>query len=740
MVKRLRDWPSRSPLFQVTLFTLVGLFCFELAKELLAPELSKWQSHLVTIGLGTLVAAAGGAIVLSRLQRLHRRVLAVESAGRQSAQEELGRLFDLSLDLVCVVDEGGRLRRLSPSWGAALGHRAEDLVGTPLRDLVHPEDWPATEAQVRHLLDSGTRAAFESRTRCRDCSFRWLHWNAAPLPGQRLFFATGRDVTERRRMTEELEQSRQAAESANRAKSLFLANMSHEIRTPLNGVLGMTGLALDTDLTAEQREYLGMARASGEALLHIINDILDFSKIEAGKLEFEELDFDLHAAVEEAVGLLAEKAAAKGLELVCQVEAEAPCWLRGDPGRLRQVVLNLAGNAIKFTERGEVVVRARPEEQGVAGALVRCEVCDTGPGIPAEVQPRLFRSFEQADGSTTRKHGGTGLGLAISKRLVGLMGGQIGLTSEPGRGSTFWFTVRLAEGVAAPPPKRNGSLRGLRVLVVDDNATNRAVLKHALAGWGLRVTEAPGGAEALAELRSAEGAFALALLDFQMPGMDGLELARRIRADPALCSVKLIMLTSLGLRGQREQARDAGLDGYLVKPVRLSQLFDCLVTVMGGTGPSPPAPARAATTAEGGPAPAGHGRRVLLAEDNPINQSLALRLLQKLGCRVDVAGNGREAVAAAARADYALIFMDCQMPEMDGFEATAAIRKGERAARRVPIIALTASAMQGDREACLGAGMDDYLSKPLRFGDLERTLRRWLGGGAEAAEGSRAYS
>jgi PAS domain S-box-containing protein len=729
MVKLLRDWPRRSPLFQVTLFTLVGLFCFELTKELLLPELSKWQSHLLTIGLGTLVAAGAGAIVLSRLERLHRRVLAVESAGRKSAQEELGRLFDLSPDLVCVVDEGGQFRRLSPSWASALGHRVEELPGTALRDLVHPDDWPATEAQVRHLLDGDKRVEFENRTRCRDGSYRWLHWNAAPLPGQRLFFATGRDVTERRRMTEELQRAREVAESANRAKSLFLANMSHEIRTPLNGILGMTELALDTDLTAEQREYLGMARASGEALLHIINDILDFSKIEAGKLELEELDFDLHAAVEEAVGLLGEKAAAKGLELVCQVEAESPCWLRGDPGRLRQVVLNLAGNAIKFTERGEVVVRARPEGRGEAGALVRCEVRDTGAGIPAEVQPRLFCSFEQADGSTTRKYGGTGLGLAISKRLVGLMGGQIGVTSEPGRGSTFWFTVPLAKGVATPPPKRNGSLRGLRVLVVDDNATNRAVLTHALAGWGMRVTEATGGAEALAALRAPEGAFALALLDFQMPGMDGLELVRRIKAEPALCGVKLIMLTSLGVRGQREQACAAGFDGYLVKPVRQSQLFDCLATVMAGAGPLARAPAKAAAASEVAPA-AGHGPRVLLAEDNPINQSLALRLLEKLGCRVDVANNGQEAVAAAARADYAMIFMDCQMPEMDGYEATAAIRKAERAPRRVPIIALTASAMQGDREACLGAGMDDYLSKPLRFGDMERALRRWLGGGA----------
>src|SRR5262249_22496910 len=344
-------------------------------------------------------------------------------------------------------------------------------------------------------------------------------------------------------------------------------------------------------------------------------DMLDFSKIEAGKLELEAIDFDLHAAVEEAVGLLAERASAKGLELICHIEAPPPCWLRGDPGRLRQVLLNLAGNAVKFTERGEVVVSARLEEQGPAGAVVRCEVRDTGAGIPAEVQPRLFDSFTQADSSTTRKFGGTGLGLAISKRLVGLMGGEIGLTSEPGRGSTFRFTVRLAKGEVAPPaPRRDGVLRGLRALVVDDNATNRMVLTHNLAGWGMRVAEASGGAEALAALRSAEEAFALALLDFQMPGMDGLELARHIKADPALAGVKLIMLTSLGVRGQREQARAAGIEGYLVKPVRLSQLYDCLATVMAATEPLPSAPPRPAADSERRP-PVAHGPRVLLAED-----------------------------------------------------------------------------------------------------------------------------
>jgi PAS domain S-box-containing protein len=736
MLKLLPDWLRRLPWLQVTLFTFLGLLLFESSKELLLPHLSKWQSHTMTIALGTFVASVGGALVLSNLQRMHRRVLALESASRKNTEEELGRLFDLSLDLVCVVDFDGRLRRLNPAWEAVLGHTGEAVLYTSLMDFVHPEDRPATEPQVRRLLDGSSKGSFENRMRCRDGSYRWVHWNAAPLPGQRLFFATGRDITERKRMTDELQQAKVAAEAASRAKSQFLANMSHEVRTPLNGILGMTGLALDTDLTTEQREYLGMANSSAEALLHIINDILDFSKIEAGKLELEAIDFDLYATVEEAVGLLAEKASVKGLELICHIDAQPPCWLRGDPGRLRQVLLNLAGNAIKFTERGEVVVCARLEDQGTAGTIVRCEVRDTGAGIPAEVQPRLFGSFTQADTSTTRKFGGTGLGLAISKRLVGLMGGEIGLTSEPGRGSTFRFTVHLAKGeVAPPPPPRNDALRGLRALVVDDNATNRIVLTRSLAGWGLCVAEASNGAEALAALRSAEDAFALALLDFQMPQMDGLELARHIKADPALAGVRLIMLTSLGVRGQREQARAVGIDGYLVKPVRQSQLYDCLATVMAATKQLPPAPTKPAADSERRP-PVAHGPRILLAEDNLVNQVLALRLLQKLGCCVDVVGNGREAVAAVARGEYALVFMDCEMPEMDGFEATGAIRQGETCSRRVPIIALTANAMQGDREACLAAGMDDYLSKPLGLRDLERMLRRWQ---AKTTETESAY-
>jgi PAS domain S-box-containing protein len=726
MLKLLPDWLRRRPWLQVTLFTFIGLLLFESTKELMLPDISKWRSHIITIGFGTLVAAVGGALVLSRLQRMHRRVLALESASRKNAEEELGRLFDLSLDLVCVVDFDGRLRRLNPAWEAVLGHNGDGVLDRSLMDFVHPDDWQATEPQVRHLLAGGSKASFENRMRCRNGAYRWVHWNAAPLPGQRLFFATGRDITEQKRMTDELQQAKLAAEAASRAKSQFLANMSHEVRTPLNGILGMTELALDTELTTEQREYVGMARSSAEALLHIINDILDFSKIEAGKLELEAIDFDLCATVEEAVGLLAEKATVKGLELICHVDAQPPCWLRGDPGRLRQVLLNLAGNAIKFTERGEVVVGARLEEQGPAGTLVRCEVRDTGAGIPAEVQPRLFGSFTQADASTTRRFGGTGLGLAISKRLVGLMGGEIGLKSEPGLGSTFQFTVRLAKGEVPPPaPPRNDALRGLRALIVDDNATNRMVLTRNLTAWGLYAAEASGGAEALAALRSAREPFELVLLDYQMPQMDGVELARHIKADPALAGLKLIMLTSMGVRGQREQARAAGIDGYLVKPVRLSQLYDCLATVMATPERLPPAATRAAAESERRPPPVVHGPRVLLAEDNLVNQTLARRMLEKLGCFVDVVGTGREALAAVARHDYAIVFMDCQMPEMDGFEATAAIRRGESGSRRVPIIALTASAMQGDREECLAAGMDDYLSKPLGQRDIERMLRRW---------------
>jgi PAS domain S-box-containing protein len=641
-------------------------------------------------------------------------------------------LIDKTWDLITVIEADLRIAYITPSAERILGYSPGDLEGRPFTELVHPDDSRMVIEHLIGLTDDHTDAVvFEVRMQNVDGQWRIVDWTAANLlddPSVNGYVLNGGDVTEARQAAQDLLAARDAALVASRTKSQFVSMMSHEIRTPMNGVIGLTDLLLETDLDGEQLELASGVKVSAESLLVIINDILDFSKIEAGKLEIEESALNVPNVVDDVGRILAGTAHTKGLELLVDVQPDVPTGLLGDGTRIRQVLLNFGANAVKFTSEGEVVIRVSVLHQNSERVALHFDVVDTGIGIAEEDQERLFSAFAQADSSTTRRFGGTGLGLTISRQLVELMGGRLGLTSAPGAGSTFWFELSLRRSDDVPSDEGSGdprTLSGQRALVVDDNATNRRILRQQLLSWGVEAVEASDGYQALelALTAAQDGrSFDLGVVDLNMPGMDGIELARTLKDDPATAPTMLFLLSSSGHRLEAAESHLTGFAASLTKPVRSSELFDCLITSLNsGTvldTSEGSAEARAVTAETSG--------RILLVEDNKVNQLVGTKVLENLGYTFTIANNGLEALDAFRSDTYDAILMDCQMPEMDGYEATEAIRHIEGTAWHIPIIAMTAAAMEGDRERCMAAGMDDFITKPVRLEAVSTVLKRWV--------------
>jgi two-component system, sensor histidine kinase and response regulator len=650
----------------------------------------------------------------------------IASLGKSESKNKLlATIVEQSSEAIWTKDLAGTVTSWNAGAAAMFGYSPAEVVGRALKV------GETTTQEVESRLRRREKFSYDAKAKTKSGTAIDIQVAVAPLLDDANecigSISVARDVTQHKRNAEALRLAREAAEAANHAKSSFLARMSHEIRTPMNGVLGMTELLLETGLSSTQRKYAETVQRSGQNLLGIINDLLDFSKIEAGKLELENVDMDLRRTIEDVVELLAERAHSKGLELACSIPANLPTHVKGDPLRLGQIVTNLVGNAIKFTEQGSVVVRLASIEEKPKRVTVRFDVSDTGVGIPPEAQARIFDEFSQGDGSTTRKHGGSGLGLAISKQLVEMMGGSIQVESALGTGSTFTFTVSFEKQEMAEETAPMGMLTGVRALIVESTAIHRGILHSQMSNWGMtnRVAATPEQAlELLAQAASRGAPYDIAIIDLGLPGMDALELARRIRQRSDLGKVRLVMLTRRQV--DVRHAREAGIDACLAKPVRQTVLYEALVNVMAGQ--TQEAVSVPATREPVSAAPAGVRGDILLVEDNLINQQVALGILQIQGYSVTVVNNGREAVDAYAQGEFDLILMDCHMPEMDGFEATREIRARERAAsgKRTPIIALTANAMAHDREECLNAGMDDHLAKPFSMQTLQDMLERWL--------------